>query len=188
LLEFNHLLRDAEIELSAARLVRHQDDRGKGGRTPYDLWIAANGRFELYQRIQGKAHFHGIDWIIAFVATPLDETLFVGLYENKGVDTAPSGLIDPVTQLDAAGKHFYDLRMSDRLKAYAGRIIIDWGKGYRTWIQRPDRQSKTILELRPSAIEPPFPGFSHFHWAIRQLPSVPHSWRPPFPRSPASTS
>jgi hypothetical protein len=80
LISLNQLLRNAGIDLARARIVRHQDNQATVGRSPHDLWIAADGRFDMYQRIQRKDRFKDIDWIIAFVATPLDETLFVGVY------------------------------------------------------------------------------------------------------------
>jgi hypothetical protein len=155
--------------------VTKTTERQKGGLPT--TWIAADGRLELYQRIQGKDRFKGADWIIAFVATPLDETLFVGSYRLSGVDRVPPGTTDPVRRHDVTGLLFYDLKLEHALREYAGRIIIDWGTGFRAWVQRPDRQDKPILEIRRTASEPPFPGFTSFSWPIRELSSVPSSWR-----------
>lgn len=54
---------------------------------------------------------------------------------------------------------------------------MDWGAGYRAWVQRPDRRDKPVIEIRRTASEPPFPGFTSFSWPIRALSSVPPSWR-----------
>jgi len=41
--------------------------------------------------------FHtGADWIVAFAATPLDDTLFVGGHRACGVGRVPPGTTDPV--------------------------------------------------------------------------------------------
>jgi len=174
---FNYLLRSAGIDLARARLVRHQDNRAPTGRTPYDLWIAADGRLESYQRIQSKDRFKGADWIIAFVATPLDEALFVGSYRVRGIGKVPPGTSDPVGGHDVTGLFLYDLEPDQALQEYVGRIIIDWGMGFRAWVQRPDSQDKPRIEIRRKACEPPFPGFLSFSWPIRELSSVPPSWR-----------
>src|SRR5947209_4246210 len=87
----NYFFRNAGIDLARARLVRHQDNRAASGSSPHDLWMAADGRFEMYQRIQGKERFKSVDRVIAFVATPLDETLFVGVYQVRGVGKVPPG-------------------------------------------------------------------------------------------------
>ena len=172
----NYFLQEAGIDLGRARLVRHQT-RAAPGRSPHDLWMATDGRFEMYQRIQGKERFRSADWVIAFVATPLDETLFVGVYRVRGVGTVPPDTIDPCGGHDVTGLFLYDLELNDALREYAGRVVVDWGTGFRSWVQRPDRQDKPITEIRRTAIEPPFPGFSSFSWPIRQLSSVPPSWR-----------
>lgn len=76
MLQFNTLLMEEGIEPADVRLVRHQDTRhGKGHLTPFDLWRANDGRFELYQRIQGREVFGSANYIAAFVATPRNETL-----------------------------------------------------------------------------------------------------------------
>jgi hypothetical protein len=173
----NLLLQSAGIELKRARLVRHQDNRADVGRSPYELWMARDGRFETYQRIQRKERFKDAEWIISLAVTPLDETMFVGVYRVRGVGTVPAGTLDPVGGHDVTGLFFYDLELDDALKEYAGRLIINWGDGFRSWVQRPDRQDKPVVEIRRAALDPPFPGFTAFYWPIRELPSVPASWR-----------
>ena len=101
--------------------------------------MAADGRFEKYQRIQRKERFKSTDWVIAFVATPLDETLFVGVYRVRGIGKVPPNTIDPCRGHDVEGLFLYDLELDDALREYAGRIVVDWGTGFRSWVQRPDR-------------------------------------------------
>ncbi len=62
-----------------------------------------------------------------FVATPLDETLFVGLYEIGEVRKAPSGTLDPLSNKDVSGYHFYELALSQELGDYRGRLILELG-------------------------------------------------------------
>lgn len=177
MIEFNDFLERVQIDLTRTKLVRHQSTKAPPGRTPFDLWKAGDGRFDTYQRIQGKDHFKAADWLASFVATPLNETLFVGIYEVRGVGKAPSGMVDPIGGHDVAGLNLYNLQPSDKLQEYKGRILIDWGSGYRAWVQRAHRQEKPVIEIRRTAFEPPFPGFAAFSWPIRELSSVPSSWR-----------
>lgn len=65
------------------------------------------------------------------------------------------------------------LRISD----YAGHLIIDWGKGFRAWVQRADRKDKAVLEIRKKVKEEPFPGFTQFCWDIDQIAAVPLAWQ-----------
>jgi hypothetical protein len=174
---FNYLLQSSEVDPARTKLVRHQDNRARSRGTPYGLWMASDGRFEMYQRIQGKDRFRGSSWVASFVATPLDETLFVGVYRVGNVGTAPTGTLDPLGGQDVTGHFLYDLEPDTALQEYIGRIVIDWGAGFRAWVQRADNQDKSVLEIRRTAIEPPFPGFTSFSWSIRELASVPSSWR-----------
>jgi len=174
---FNFFLNAAGLDISKVRLVRHQDQRASRGKTPYDLWVAADGRFEKYQSIQSRDVFSNADWVASFVATPLNETLFVGMYQVVSKSIVPVGTMDPVTGEDVSGLHQFDMLLDDHLSDYAGRLVIEWGLGLRSWVQRAVNQDKKVLEMRRVAIEPPFPGFGSFRWPIRELNSVPNSWR-----------
>jgi hypothetical protein len=177
MLGFNTLLRDEGIDPSGVRLVRHRDTRYDAARTPYKLWQANDGSFELYQRLQIKPVFRDAGKLAMFVVSPLDETVFAGLYDNHGVEPAPAGLRDPLGGHDASGINLYDLRPSSALQDYVGRLLIDWGKGYRVWVQRADNQNKRVVELRRSNEDPPFPGFMDFEARLSDLQSMPSSWR-----------
>src|SRR6266566_4493439 len=100
---FNALLRDEGVDPADVKLVRHQDTHHAARVTPYQLWLAADGQFDLYQNIQRRAVFKGARLLASFVATPLNETLFVGIYENKRVGKAKPGLIDPISCKDVGG-------------------------------------------------------------------------------------
>jgi hypothetical protein len=59
--------------------------------------------------------------------------------------------------------HFYDLALDrDKLGDLIGKLLIEWGPGDRSWIQRADNQDKTVTELWPEFKEPEFPGFMNF--------------------------
>jgi hypothetical protein len=174
---FKTLLRDEGLDPADVKLVRHQDTRHAERVTPYKLWRADDGRFELYQKIQRRTVFKGARFLASFVATPLDETLFVGVYENRRVGKAKPGLIDPISGKNVGGFNFYDLVPSSKLAEYRGRLVIEWGQGYRSWVQLARRKEKTVVEIHRSASEPPFPGFLDFRERLTSLAAVPASWR-----------
>ncbi len=177
MITFNVLLREAKVDPAVVKLARHQDQKGSTRQTPYQLWRAADGRFELYQRIQRELKFRDALFVASFVATPLDETLFVGLYKVAEVGKAPSGLLDPITGENVGGYHFYDLEASRLLQEYVGRLVVEWGPGYRAWVQRAANQDKEIVEIRRMVSEPTFPGFLQFRERLSLLGSVPQAWR-----------
>jgi len=176
MIRFNTLLREEGVDPAEVKLVRHQDTRCPG-RTPYQLWMAADGTFDFYQRMQGRLVFDGATVLGSFVATSFDETLFVGLYDINGVGVVPQGTIDPLSGHDVSGLHLYELNLSPKLADYRGRLTIDWGPGFRSWVQRAGKQDKQVIEIRRAAGEPPFPGFLDFRSNLSALVSVPLSWR-----------
>lgn len=176
MIKFNAILEDEGISPADVKLVRHQDDRFEI--TPYQVWLAGDGRLEMYQRIQSRSRiFFGAKLLASFVATPLNETLFVGLFEIVGVGKAPAGLVDPISKQDVGGHSLYDLKSSSLLADYRGKLMVEWGKGYRAWVQRAIAQNKPVMEIKRTMAEPPFPGFLEFSSLLSDLISVPSSWR-----------
>jgi hypothetical protein len=180
MLTFNAILRHEGIDPKGVRLVRHQDTRSPGRLTPYNLWLANDGRLELYQRIQSNRVFDLGDLLASFVATPKGETLLVGFYSVEGVGVVPRGVTDPIGGHDCGGKHFFNTQPDKRLEEYCGHLLIQWGKAYRAWVQRADKQDKMLLEFRREVVDPPFPGFSRFRWDISEIAAIPLTWQAVF--------
>lgn len=175
-LPFGAVLENAGIPPKQTWLLRHQDYRGGKFKTPYQLWRAQDGSLEAYQCLQSKDVFKPGQWLASFVATPLGETLFTGLYFVEAVGIAPKGTLDPISGSDCSGAFQYTIRSVSELADLAGKLTIDWGGATRAWKQS-GTNPKPIIEIRKVAIEPPFPGFLQFRWSIRQLDTVPTGWR-----------
>jgi hypothetical protein len=175
---FNTLLKG--FTLSDVRLLRHKDSRSAKGRTPYELWRDQRPLFEKYQSTQGtknEAKLNAPYWA-SFLGTPADETLFAGLY---GVSN--KRLLDhdePMPHADgidlAQSCHIYDTVLQEPLRELIGRLVIDWGPGDRSWVQRADNQDKVILELRTAFKEPEFPGFLQFIKPLSEIGRLPPTW------------
>jgi hypothetical protein len=179
MLTFNTLLRCEGIDPASVRLVRHQDTRGPGP-SPYERWRAKDGRFGQYQRLQKEPVNFGVGHLLAsFVAPSANETLFVGLYRVDAVAKASLGTICPVLQTDRGlgGHVLFDIQADSRLSEYVGLLIIEWGPGFRSWIQRAERQEKPVLEIRREAFDPAFPGFREFRYDIDKIEAIPFGWR-----------
>lgn len=177
MLKFNTVLEANQVDPENVQLVRHQD-RGPTGTTPYSLMCDAPDQFEHYQRIQGREIFRR-NLFASFVVTPSSETLFVNLYSvgpprrNSLPETCPvrAKTIEP-------GKCWiYQVSLDDRLKDFSKKLIVDWGDGYRSWVQRADRQNKTVLEIRGQFNEPTFPSYLKFRKHIAEIPTLFPTWR-----------
>jgi hypothetical protein len=178
-LGFNQLLALEEISPEWVQLVRHQDTRANALTSPYALWADDDPGFEVYQSIQRREVFrHGVNRLIAsFVVTPAAETLFIGLYSVDALGTAAPGTLDPVHGHDVGGYHYYHMRLEVALAGYIGKVVIEWGSGYRSWVQRAHKQDKEILEIRRQFQEPAFPGFMQFHARLSEVTKLPTGWR-----------
>jgi GIY-YIG catalytic domain-containing protein len=99
-------------------------------------------------------------------------------YRVDGVGNVPPGTIDPSTQAEPeSGANFHDIRQEGRLSEYVGHMTVDWGQGFRAWVQRAESQGKPVREFRQEAREEPFPGFTQFCWDIDQIAAVPLAWQ-----------
>ena len=180
-LTFNLLLRQAGLQLADVRLVRHQDGRGTQGRTPYRLWMDDRPAFEAYQSGQSFANRSKLShpyWAV-FVGAPDGGTMFVGLYGARYLGVAQTDFIGVLNDLqDLAGTYdSYELRLDPLLSEYVGKLYIEWGEGYRAWVQRAEGQEKPIVELRRAVREPDFPGYLNFLRQLSEIENLPESWR-----------
>lgn len=180
MLTFGTLLDVAGVSRKDVRLLRHQDTRYPGHPSPFALWRDDRERFERYQETQGVGDAPDLRAPIwaSFVGMPGKETLFVGLYSAELTGLLADDRPHPVTGgVEPAGScHFYRLTPRTELADYAGRLWIEWGPGYRAWIQRGDRKEKPIVELRRVFGEDPFPGFAALILNLSDIGSIPTTW------------
>ena len=176
MITFNAILRNEGVDPAKVLLVRHQWTKRGSFQTPYAVWRRNPDDLDLYQRIQSKDRFP-IGAVIASFVVSATDTLFVGLYRVVGRGTAPADQVDPVTGGNVAGMHLYDIEPDDRLSAYRGLLTIQWGEGFRSWIQKASRQDKPLIEMRKTVSEPRFPGFTRFTHDIDTIETIPNGWK-----------
>jgi hypothetical protein len=180
MLGFNSLLTAVGLDPSQVRLLRHRHRR-EFQRLVYQDAIHHDPRFEQYQ--SGQTNPTVIDQICsaaaiaAFVVGPARETVFVGLWSVMG--SRRTNLPDPYMTAvkpprDGSATVLLE-RMAD-LEQYCGRIVIDWGGGERAWVQYANRRDKEIIEIRRTAEEPHFPGFSRFACGLHEVEALPATW------------
>lgn len=179
-LNFAGILSLADIAPSSVRLLRHQEKRHPNAPSPYILWRDQRARFEAYQQTQGfgdAAKLRAPIWA-SFVGLPNRDTLFVGLYAAELVGPLPADRPHPMSGgIESAGScNLYQLTPLPLLSGYGGRLLIEWGDGYRAWIQRGDGTPKPVVELRRTFSEPAFPGFSALVLNLSKLETLPVSW------------
>jgi hypothetical protein len=177
MLKFNTLLKESGIDPKDVQLVRHQD-RGPTGTTPYSLMCDSPESFEFYQRTQGREIFRR-RLFASFVVTPSFETLFVNLYAVGTPQRNSSPQTCPVRRkiIESGKCWIYPVVVDNHLSDFSKRLIVAWGEGYRSWVQRADRQDKTVLELRREFQEPEFPKYLKFQKRLQEIPTLYPTWQ-----------
>jgi len=179
-ISFNTILMEVGFEVADVRLLRHKDSRATKGRSPYELWRDNRQQFDLYQSTQSldnRSKLKAKYWA-SFIVTPSDETMFVGVYavEYRGL-LEEDTIMPHMDGIDKAGScDTYDLKLQTALSDLIGKLFIEWGPGFKAWVQRADRQNKPVTELRPAFREPDFPGFLNFIEPLSKLEKLPKSW------------
>ncbi|OLT21675.1 hypothetical protein BJF81_15100 [Ornithinimicrobium sp. CNJ-824] len=175
MLTFNDILALEGIDASQVRLVRHQDGRLGAGRL-YGAWRNDRDAFEAYQSVQHKNKFPTGDLLASFVVTEARKTVFVGMYRVADVGLCPPGTIDALLKHDVSGQFKYELQPIEALASYQDMVVIDWGAGTRSWVQRAANQPKPVVEIAHQ-YEPHFPGFRSFTHLVDDVPSLPNGWQ-----------
>lgn len=143
-------------ENRSTKLVRHRDPR-------FDIEkIYRADQFDFYQSIQRQPVFQGCDQIVSFLGRPGIHAVFVGVYDVDGVEepcdrALPDGF--PFPHMNTTNCYRYDLQMNDRFTDLRDRLVIDWGRGTRTWVQHYRNGVKPVVEVLPQGYVRRFPGF-----------------------------
>ena len=59
----------------------------------------------------------------------------------------------------------------------AGRLVVDWGKGYLAWVQLGAKNDKRVLELGLDPDRKPFPGYFAFGCRLSDLDGLASAWK-----------
>lgn len=137
---FNKLLSASGLDPREVILLRHSQ-------AAHRLFQKDRAAFELYQSTQEPRWEQSCSrslWA-SFFATPNQGALFLGLYSAARQDSRKINWRSPLTgeQLDHRA-NLYRLTPLPQLAALGSKLRIDWGGGFRTWIQYADKNDKQI--------------------------------------------
>lgn len=178
MLTFNLLLNAAGVPLASTRLLRHQDNRMKPGWSTYRLWRRDPTEFVRYESIQAREKFIVGGHVASFVVDPVGEEVFVGL--SRVLSAQPNRMEETFNFTDErcppGAVTVHALERDPRFAALEGRLIVEWGKGKRKWVQRADRRDKPILEFRRDVRDVEWPGYMGVRLSQLDIVSLAPNW------------
>lgn len=120
------------------KVLRHRD-------TSQDLWaLRQAGAFEEYQNWQSWDVFGDARYLLSFIAERNRFAKLVGVWEKVA---------------RSRGFSYVTKELGDYADV-AGRLVVDWGSGARSWAQWLHRAgNKSVYELLPPRSIGDFPGF-----------------------------
>ncbi len=125
------------------KLVRHQTNE-------LDLQdYLRRGWFDAHQAFQSRPIFDDVDFIVSFIGARRTHARLVGVYQIRGHTHGQAGRLPKGCthtewlQLD----RFYEMPRLPGFEELENRAVIEWGKGTRSWVQRP--RNKEVIELLP---------------------------------------
>lgn len=170
MLALEHLLQPFGLDISRrTKLVRHQDQRIDLGA----LYRA--GQFNIYQSFQSRPVFSKCDQIVSFLGDVGTHAVFVGVYHVEGVTgpcpgKLPDGFLFP--DMNVSNHYLYSLTRDERFDDLKDRLVIDWGKATRSWVQKFRPAAKAVVEVLPKGYVKEFPGFLDFVLRFDELRAI----------------
>jgi len=152
-----------------AKIVRHQHS----GR--YDVHeMRRDGWIEYYQGFQARPVFDGCQQIVSFLGTEGTRASFLGVYNVVGRRSARTVKLPPAfpfPQWQTDGKYFYDLELAPGYQALQDRVVIEWGAGARSWVQK--LRNKEVVELiADGRVRDPFSDYHEFVLTFDELKAI----------------
>lgn len=135
MLTIDDLLKTTDIGKFDVRLVRHRE------RSKEEIRISRGESWEEYQSRQMPGKFGNASFIVSFLAGDGTTAVFEGIYE---IIRESQRMFSPPHGKPAGLRSFYELKRRQELSEMEGRIIIEWGKATRSWVQK--KLDKRVLE------------------------------------------
>lgn len=138
------------------KVLRHR------GKASEDLWgLHRNGLFEAYQSHQGWDVFTRASYLISFIAEQSRYARFAGVWQVTGRSKLTNG------------EYRYRTNQLAGFEDLVGRLIVDWGRGTRSWTQwLHGPGNKDVFEIWPPNYVRDFPGFYDFTLAFDELAEI----------------
>lgn len=144
-------------ETSKIKYVRHKSNREFS--ELFDNVFLNIAELEEYQRIQSKSVFKNIDYIISFLGTEGQKSLFWGVFKVTNEKYSENNLYE------------YELEEMPQFNELKFRVVVDWGRATLAWHQHYT-SDKQVIEILPKGSLDKFPGYENVHLSWKELARV----------------
>ena len=139
------------IDLQKTKLMRHSESDEMASQS------LALGYFDIYQAIQSMNRLKGCDHFLSFLGMDGTSGKYYGCYKITGYVPLTRDLLPldfPIGDFTAvaAKNEFLKIEKIDILCDMENRLVIDWGKSTRSWIQNATTE-KEVLSILPAVSE-----------------------------------
>ncbi len=161
------ILRRNEIDPQEVKLIRHAIS-DKGVRDCY-----YKGMIKEYTQQQDKGFSDGFKYWIVFISDKGTYCKFYACYKIMGskpdtIENMPMNF--PYPDWFKGEREYYDLEEVEILNDLKDRLIIDWGKGTRTWAQKGTNEKAIIaIQANPKMV---FTGFENLVLTYEELKEI----------------
>lgn len=193
-IEFNDLLRKAEIDSKEVLIMRHRPtELGLRRVLP---WYATERQelFNAYQRAQASANaetaLSRANYLASFIGIEPGKAHFVGLYKQNGFRQITQDeyfAIPECRELHRQGMSaasaralalWFDLQLTDIFSDLRGRLVINWTGLERSWYRWANRNAFPINSiLETSSFTEEMPEWRQLVLSWPELSSLPAAWR-----------
>ena len=117
--------------------------------------------FDYFQAMQRPSSLEGCDYFLSFIGTQGSGAKYQGCYKVSGSEPLTKHLLPPDYPIDSFNAKiadecvFWKIEETNVLDDLINRLVIDWGKSTRTWIQSA-KNNKEVLYILPYVSEHEF--------------------------------
>lgn len=172
-LTFHDLLQLYGIEPKIAKLVRH----GNKELNVLDVFRNDPERFTEYTAWQREGKFGRAEYLAVFSPARGTTSLFLGIWQINGVresvDQKPNHL-KLLLKHSLPERWFksnvrYDLRYTGVMHDLVERLVIDWGKSTRNWVQS---KNKDVVQIKPKNSIGEFTSYDQIRLSFEELETL----------------
>jgi hypothetical protein len=153
-LTLDHFLRIYGLDTKKhnVKIVRHMDKRA-------DLGNFTKEEIEIYQSIQDRPIFDGVDYIVSFRGIERERGCFFGVYRvaaPKSTQHPEFNITNPELKKVSNGRYYYRLVREENFNSLEDRLVVKWRGRCINWQQalHSEKPVQVVELLAKGRIEP----------------------------------